>query len=183
MVITIAGRRVDAPGTETARFPLSQVESVKKKLIEFLGKMNVTDIVSSGAAGADLLALEAAGKLNIRRHMILPFNQDKFRDTSVIDRPGEWGQIYDNIVADLLKSNLLIVLNYQKGEDQVYEKTNIAMLDYVKTISEKKSPADIVLALIIWDGKPKNDKDTTYHFMLEAKKRNFETKEINTLGD
>ena len=183
MVITIAGRRVDAPGTETPRFPLSQVGSIKKKLIEFLEKMKVTDIISSGAAGADLIALEAAGILNIRRHLILPFARDKFRDTSVIDRPGEWGSIYDSIVTDLKRSNRLIVLNYQGQDEQAYEKTNIAMLEYAKKISEKKSPPDTILALIIWDGKPKNDNDITYHFILEAKKRNFETTEINTLAE
>jgi hypothetical protein len=35
-----------------------------------------------------------------------------------------------------------------------------------------------ITALIVWEGKPKDADDTTYHFMKEAEKRNFIIKEI-----
>jgi hypothetical protein len=34
------------------------------------------------------------------------------------------------------------------------------------------------MALIVWEGKSKDADDTTYHFIEEAKKRNFIIKEI-----
>ena len=66
MVVALAGRRVDAPDVERPRFPLANVEAVKKRLMALLADLNTSVIVCSAACGADLLALEAARRLRFR---------------------------------------------------------------------------------------------------------------------
>ena len=47
-------------------------------------------LVCSAACGADLIALQAAGRVSLRRRIVLPFEPSRFRDSSVVDRPGDW---------------------------------------------------------------------------------------------
>src|SRR5688500_11638506 len=98
MVIALAGRRIDAEGAEIRRFPLQNVDTVEQRLHVFLERNGSTTLVSSAACGADLLAQAAAGLLGIRRLVILPFERDRFRETSVTDRPGDWGQAYERLL-------------------------------------------------------------------------------------
>src|SRR5947209_320182 len=96
MVIALAGRRIDAPNAETPRFPLENREKVGNRIRDFLAEHGATALVCSAACGADLLALEAAEELGLRRRILLPFAPDRFRATSVTDRPGEWGPLFDH---------------------------------------------------------------------------------------
>ena len=97
-VIVEAGRRVDAPGAETERFPPANVEEVRKRIQEFLNHEKPSAFVSSAACGADLLALEVAGGLHIKRYVLLPSSVEAFRKGSVTDRPGDWGPLYDQVI-------------------------------------------------------------------------------------
>src|SRR5262245_15369924 len=101
MLIALAGRRVDAPNAGTARFPLVNVELVSRRVDELFEHEAATALVSSAACGADLLALKVAGARRMRRRIVLPFDRARFRATSVIDRPGDWGRLYDRILAEL----------------------------------------------------------------------------------
>ena len=56
-------------------------------------------LVCSVACGADLVALEAAERLGRRRRIVLPFAAERFRMTSVTDRPGDWGPMFDRMIA------------------------------------------------------------------------------------
>jgi len=179
MVVALAGRRIDATDAKSARFPSELAESVKKRLIDCLKSANATHLVCSAACGADLLALQAAEELIIQKTVILPFDAGTFRSTSVTDRPGDWGIIYDKIVRELKGTEQFIALNYDKEDHKVYEKTNLHILDHAQKIALEHSSGQ-PLALIVWEGKPKDADDTTYHFMQEAKKRGFLIKEINT---
>lgn len=176
MVVALAGRRIDAPDAQASRFPSGFTNSVKQKLIICLSSVNATHLVSSGACGADLLALEAAEELGIGKTMILPFDADTFRSTSVTDRPGDWGIVYDKLVRVLKKENQLMELKLSKEDSEVYLETNFRILDQAQKIAEQSKQE--IMALIVWEGKPKDADDTTYHFMQEAKKRNFIVKEI-----
>src|SRR5512132_2440642 len=99
MIIAVAGRRIDAEGASPARFPLKNVALVRQRLEEVFSRETATAVVSSGACGADLVALTAAGARGMRRRMVLPFGRDEFRTSSVIDRPGDWGPVYDRLLA------------------------------------------------------------------------------------
>jgi hypothetical protein len=102
-IIALAGRRIDASGTTPPRFPLSNVEEVRSRLAGAFVRLHAVGLVCSGACGADLVALEAAEQLGMRRRVVLPFVPDRFRKSSVVDRPGDWGRVFDRQIAAAAK--------------------------------------------------------------------------------
>ncbi len=183
MVAVLAGRRVDADDTSAERFPLKNVENVKQKLKQGFIANNIQYLVCSGACGADLIALEVAGQLSIQRKMVLPFDAETFRASSVTDRPGDWGQLFDTIHEELHKESNVMILNYGKDGDDAYEKANFDILNTADLIFENLDRKDNnkKVAFIVWEGKPKDSNDTTDHFRKEAKKRVYMIEEINCL--
>ncbi len=185
MIVTLAGRRIDAKDTKAPRFPTENIDKVKEKLGLFLLEKKPDWLVSSGACGADLIALEVAGELQINRKMVLPFDVETFRATSVVDRPGEWGVSFDTIYNELKTTGNVVNLGYDKDDDSVYEKTNFDILDDADKVHKESSDPSAgskkKIAIIIWEGKPKDSGDTTDHFRQEAIKRGYEIREINSL--
>ena len=90
-VVALAGRRIDLPEAQVPRFPLENVQEVGRRICEALYEMHAVALVCSAACGADLVALEQAKQLGLRRRIVLPFAPERFRETSVVDRPGDWG--------------------------------------------------------------------------------------------
>ncbi len=185
MVVVLAGRRVDAEDTSIARFPVGNVDKVREKLKQFFNASKMDYLVCSAACGTDLLALEVAGQLNIPRKMVLPFDAKTFRSSSVIDRPGNWGKLFDDVYNELRRESNVIVLNYDKDDKDVYEKTNFDILNTADLIFEKidNREKNKKLAIIVWEGAPKDSNDTTDHFRKEAIKRVYTIKEINSLRE
>src|SRR3954469_3337063 len=124
-VIALAGRRVDAAGTTPPRFPLENVPFVRQRLAEALVAEQAAALVCSAACGADLIALEEAERLGLRRRIILPFPPDRFRETSVIDRPGDWGRVFDRLIQAAAEAGDLVVLSaYGGNEEAAYAAAN-----------------------------------------------------------
>src|SRR6266545_4181994 len=101
IVVALAGRRIDRGNEQEPRFSLAEVPRVREGLYQLLQRSKVDALVCSAACGADLLALEAAGTAKIPRHIILPFPPEVFRPISVVDRPGPWGPLFDQIVEEV----------------------------------------------------------------------------------
>ncbi len=190
MVVALAGRRIDAEDAPSPRFPASQIENVRNKLHWFFIDKKPEWLVSSGACGADLIALDAAGESGIKRKMVLPFEGAKFRKTSVIDRPGNWGELFDKIYQELTANSNVVDANYQEDDENVYEKANFDILNTADAVYKESTTKtgkltetdnDKKVAIIIWEGQPKSSNDTTDHFRQEAIKRNYEIIEINSL--
>src|SRR3954453_19171963 len=116
-VIALAGRRGDAAGTDPPRFPPEAVPAVRQRLADLLTKERAVALVCSAACGADLVALEEAERLGLRRRIVLPFPPERFRKTSVNDRPGDWGPVFDRLVAAAGATGDLIVLPAVSGSD------------------------------------------------------------------
>jgi len=182
MIIALAGRRIDAPDAKAIRFPLINVDKVKKDLRKFFISARPIALVCSGACGADLLALQVAGDLRIQRRMVLPFEAAIFRSTSVTDRPGNWGILFDTIYETLNKERGIIILNYSVDDKDAFEKTNTEILNQAEDLVEKFNLTKDVTVVIVWEGNPKEKNDTTNHFMQEGIKRDFTVKEIKTLN-
>ena len=178
MILALAGRRIDADNADYKRFPLSAVPRVKERLKKFFEENNVIHLVSSGACGADLLAQEVAAEMNIDRTVVLPFDTTAFRKSSVTDRPGEWGTLYDRLINNSM--NNLIILKYDPQDPKAYEGTNLELLNAAEKISSGYENPDLAV-LIVWEGKPKDKDDLTFGLKAEAMRRSLETKEINTL--
>ena len=186
MIIALAGRRIDAPDTTTPRFPLENAEAVRERIYAFLVDSKATTLVCSAACGADLLALDAAGELNIPRHIVLPFEQDRFRTASVTDRPGEWGALFDRIIGEVQVAGNLVVLSDEGANDEIFATTNEVILDEALTLARQaphdkgEQSARSVLAVVVWDGQPRGEGDLTVDFADEARARGLPVIEIAT---
>jgi len=179
MIVALAGRRIDAAGAENIRFPSHTIERVKAELRSLLQALQPQVLVTSGACGADLLALEVAGELNIPRSMVLPFDPILFRSVSVTDRPGNWGPLYDQLCEAVKKEKGIQVMNYHEISVDTFLNTNTDILKKAEALALEYHSKELV-AVIVWEGQPKNEEETTAHFKSEAEKNGFEIKEIIT---
>jgi hypothetical protein len=182
MIIALAGRRIDASGAKAIRFPLSKVGEVKEKLKALFISIKPKALVCSAACGADLLALQVAGELGIQRSIVIPFDQQLFKSTSVSDRPGDWDVLYDTICDEAVTEEGIEVLNYPQNEDETYRRTNIYILEKAKELADKYGSGDLT-AVIVWDGKSRDESDITYHFRKEAEARDFTIHEVIILNN
>jgi len=178
MVIALAGRRIDAPDAEDERFSLKMKNTVYERILELFKKNNASVLVSSAACGADLLAQKAARQLKIEQHIILPFERENFRETSVIDRPGDWGKLFDDICDEVEeKGNLVILKGFEDDDERAYSAVTTEILRRAELLQSDKRK---VLAVAVWEGNAKNETDETASFIKEAQALNIKVEEIST---
>ena len=186
LTLALAGRRIDAADSEKPRFPLANASIVRDRLREFFIKKEVGTLVCSAACGADLVALEAAEHLRLRRRIVLPFAAERFRATSVTDRPGDWGPIYDRIIEAVQGVGDLIVLEHSGEESAAYQGANRRILEEVLLCERagpvvRVTPADAALAVIVWEGASRGSDDATQQFADLAKQGGLAVEEILTI--
>lgn len=173
-VIIEAGRRADAPDAQAPRFPLSNVPQVGRRIRKLPGQQNPQAVVCSAACGADLLLLQAAGEMHIRQVVLLPSKPEDFRKSSVTDRPGNWGELYDRV----LKTAQVEILKLPEGQEG-YLETNLKLLDRGQQLASENGVSAV--ALVIWNGVSRGPDDVTAHFLHQAKSRNMKLSEISTV--
>jgi len=129
MVVAFAGRRIDADGAKTARFPFANVCAVRTAIGASLEQIAPSLLIASAACGADLIALEAAASRGIRMRIVLPFLPQRFRATSVVDRPNPefWGRLYDDIIKGAEQRGDVIVLHCSENDADAYSAANMAV--------------------------------------------------------
>ena len=180
-VVALAGRRVDAVGTHPPRFPPESIPVVRKRLTELFTELRVVALICSAACGADLIALEEAERLGLRFRIVLPFPPERFRETSVLDRPGAWGPVFDRLIAAASASNDLIVLNGTTGDDETaYAAANEAIVREALALSKVGVPLRR-LAVVVWEGSARSGSDATESFRRSTKAAGFEERSVATL--
>jgi hypothetical protein len=177
-VIALAGRRVDAPDARQVRFPSWNVPLVEERIRKCFFKA-VGVLVCSAACGSDLLALGVASELGIRRRVVLPFERARFRETSVADRPGDWGERYDRVLDEVERQRDLVILGYEQADAAAYARTNAAIVDEALRIGRQEEK--LAQALVVWDGKSRGSEDLTAQFLDEARGRGMPILEVLTL--
>ncbi len=178
MILGLAGRRIDAPGTAEPAFPLENYAIVRDRLIRLLSDQNVRVLVCSAACGADLLALQAAEALDIRRRVILPFAPSDFRQTSVIDRPGDWGPIFDRIITAAERGGDLVNLQLDQCEES-YATANRAILGEILRVAEETG--DQAAVSLVWNLRSKGTDDSTDNLGKAARELGLKVFEVSTL--
>jgi hypothetical protein len=178
MIVALAGRRIDEDGSRQPRFPLNNVGRVSKDLCRLLVEHGATSIVSSAACGADLIGLTEARKLGLRRRVILPFGRTKFRKTSVIDRPGGWGSLYDEVLDEVEAAGDLVTVD-ASGAHEAYTRTSKTILDEAVRLGKDRD--EPVAAVVIWDGEVRDKPDYTSEFRTDAHRRGLVVFEIRTV--
>jgi len=179
-VIALAGRRIDADGSEPPRFPLSNIRPVRMRLVDIFVRERALALVSSAACGADLLALEEAERLGLRRRIVLPFSTERFRVTSVIDRPGDWGRLFDHIIASARAAGDLVVLEtHAVGGDAAYAAANAAIIREAESLAAEAELRRV--AVIVWEGAARPEGDATGGFQHLAAAAGFAERTVLTV--
>jgi hypothetical protein len=189
-IIALAGRRVDPPNTDTSRFPPENVELVRERLRSFLEDRQAAALVCSAACGADLVALEVAKTLGLRRRIVLPFGPERFRETSVVDRPGNWESLYDRTIDAVMQAGDLVVLDGAGEGGAAYAAANERILDEMlqlagvaAALGHKSTgyiPPETALAVIVWDGQSRGEDDATERFADSARRRGLAVEAVMT---
>lgn len=163
VIVALAGRRVDPKDQSPARFPNTpeSMALVRRRIREVLISLRASTVVSSAACGADLLGLTEAGKLDLHRRVILPTDRETFRSTSVTDRGGDWGTLYDTVLRKVeLAGDLVIV--HAASKDLSYVETNHRIID--ESFSLGNISHQEVAAVRVWEGQSRGDGDFTEEF-------------------
>ena len=179
MVVALSGRRIDAPGTEPPVFPLAASDWVRTELRALFQARHAKTLVCSAACGADLIALEEAGALGMRRRIILPFALGTFRETSVVDRPGYWGPLFDQVIAEVHACADLVDLGIASEPDSSYRKAGEAILEEAAFLAARG--AEEVLAVLVWNQVSRGEGDVTHAFGKAARDRGWCVLEVRTL--
>ncbi|MER9935140.1 hypothetical protein [Mesorhizobium sp. M0088] len=178
-VVALAGRRIDAVGAER-RFPLGNVPIVRARIVEALKRLEVKSLVCSAACGADLIALQVAIEQNIPRRILLPFEPQKFRSSSVTDRPGNWGEIFDYVLEQTPSEDVVNLELTNKDPNKNY---SLVTREIVKQTSIIAKAADLSpTTLLVWDSLPRHTGDATQDMLEVSKSAGFEVHHIQT-GD
>lgn len=177
-VVALAGRRTDEPKADEIRFPLSNAELVRQRLRDHFVREGFTSIVSSAACGADLLALGVATELGMRAFVVLPFAPTIFRRLSVTDRPGNWGEVFDRVIEQATKDNILKVLDYDENDPTAFTETNKVIVALAR---EQAGSGALPVCTLVWEGRPKEKEDATQQFGELCRQAGFRVTEVSTL--
>lgn len=176
VVAALAGRRIDAQDAKVPRFPLRNVPAVKLAVSKLLEKERVTLLICSAACGADLLALDAATHAGIHCRVILPFESERFRQTSVVDRPGDWGKLFDRIITAVDREGCLVILNGDTNLDGSYQRANEVIIQEAVAASNTRP-----LAILVWEGRRRDEGDVTAQFRSLAIAAGMSERTVPTL--
>jgi hypothetical protein len=182
-IIALAGRRIDPAGADTGRFPLANVPLVRKRLAELFIAERATALVCSAACGADLVALEEAERLSLRRRIVLPFVPERFRETSVVDRPGDWGPVFDRLIEVARSTGDLVVLDRDSDNgDDAYAAANRTILKQARSVVEEGGGArPRLVAVIVWEGAARSGSDASEGFRSLAATADFTVRFVLTV--
>ena len=169
MIVAVSGRLVDAEGAVPQRFPFGNVGRVAGEIESTLRAPRASAVVCSAACGADLLAADAAARLDIRVRIVLPFAADRFRDTSVTSRGGDWAPVFDRVLARAAAAGDLVVL--AASDDYAgYETAAREILNQADALAAAQAGMRR-LALAVWEGVSRPERDLTGWFLSEALRR------------
>jgi hypothetical protein len=163
------------------------VSAVRAAITDRLWSEGARMLVCSAACGADLLALDAAQQLHIRRRIVLPFSAGRFRASSVVDRPNPefWGKLFDRMITTAREQGDLVELNGAEHNEAAYSAANHAIIDEARAFADaarQDNPKISTIAILIWDGAPRGGADATSEFADLARAAGFEVREVRTLS-
>ena len=112
----------------------------------------------------------------------MPFSRERFRETSVEDRPGDWGPLFDAACDEVAELGDLVILGYSEDDASAYSATSRAILDDAMSLraSDQSNDEKSILTVIVWEGAPRGKDDETAAFAREARLRGLAVEEILT---
>jgi class 3 adenylate cyclase len=154
-LVVFAGHMPDPPNQD-GRFPPGLVEQVRERLRVQLRESDVRVGLVSAAAGADLLFIEALRERGGVVHVVLPWSQEEFRQTSVSrfeppNGPAIWSPLFDVAIRDAATVREIGQL-YEPGSDVSWQ----FALDVTAGLSIHTARASRleVQPMVLWDNLP-----------------------------
>lgn len=152
-VLALAGRR---------GFPPQNESRVRDAITNVLSSEAVELLVSAAARGADILAIEAAHALQISNRIILPFEKENFRRTSVADGGANWELRFDSVIREAEEGGRLIVIAADPSTSP-YRAANHEIVREARRRAVQQRAR--FLAIAVWEGKSRGKDDYTAEFL------------------
>jgi hypothetical protein len=114
---------------------------------------------------------------------VLPFSPGQFRETSVTDRPGNWGPLFDRLVdAAKAAGDLVILSGTDDGDDAAYSAANRTIIREAEALA--RATLDCrrlrLVAVTVWEGSAREGTDASGGFLALAMKAGFEERSVLT---
>jgi hypothetical protein len=177
-VLALAGRRIDPEDAEQGQFPAENEAVVAARIRSIMVSTTGRSLVCSAACGADIIALECAAQLGLRRRVVLPFSRNHFRSTSVADRGEDWGLRFDAILNQMPGKDV-VELNLERDNGEAYSTVNSKILDEAAEWAAMSGRR--ALAVVVWNGFSRGTTDMTDAFRKLALNRKMEAIPVPTL--
>ena len=100
-IALFSGHRVDTPDRPTPRFPAHRIDACQQALHAFIAAENIDVGYSSAANGGDLIFIDEILKRRGSAHIVLPFAEEQFRNTTLAvggDGEDQWTEQFDRLV-------------------------------------------------------------------------------------
>jgi hypothetical protein len=177
-IVALAGRRIDALKAKTERFPERNIEAVRLAIDFELRKHRARWLVSSAAAGADLLAIKAALNLGMTPRIVLSPSVREFAGTSVEDRGLYWTKEFENVISSVPPDNIFCI-PAQPAVADTFRSINERILSDAIALSVSNSSE--LMCFAVWDGVKRGDEDFSAHFVESAEKLGLPVINISTI--
>lgn len=176
IVAAVAGRRIDALGARRERFPLSRVPEVRTRIMAALIERGVQCVVSCAACGTDLVAASVAIQLELKLRIVMPVAPEIFLRASVVDRPGQWADLFWSSLAYSRLHGGLVELGFGQVDHLCLLEANRALLRCAHEVARDARP----IAIVAWDGMASGPTDYTLDFRALASSESLEIMDIST---
>ena len=181
-VLLFSGHMVDAPDRASPRFPADKEPIAAQKIAAALDQLGAGagDLaLTQGAAGGDLLFLEACLQRGVRCMLLLPFEEPKFIEESLLtSKDGErWRERYFAVKAQLKDAPRIMpdeLGPLPKGAN-AYERCNLWLL-----YTALAWGVDKVRFVCLWNGGGGDGPGGTAHMYNEVKRRTGRVSWIDT---
>lgn len=172
-VLLFSGHMVDAPDRAAPRFPLDKEPIAARKIAEALAELGAgaEDLaLCQGAAGGDLLFLEACQQRGVRCQVQLPFAEPEFIQRSVVPSAGgdKWSERFYAMKGKLRDPPRIMPVELgplPKGVDP-FERCNLWLL-----YTALACGVDKVRFVCLWNGGGGDGPGGTSHMYSEVKRR------------
>ena len=177
-IVALAGRRIDLPDASPRRFPACNVERVERAIQMELKKQHASWLVSSAAAGVDLIGVKAALSLGVGCRIVLFAGVREFAQKSVADQGPYWEREFELQVSVIRPENVILVPAKATDSD-TFKSVNERILNEVVALASSRSSRTISIAA--WEGLPKEKDDFTVDFIERANAMHIPVFKVSTL--